>query len=171
MYEYYVDSNTEVFEAQEITEHVSKYIPSSVRMMAGSTTNTVLVQSLAEQDCLYVYKYSECQGKIQSAWQKFTIGGTSAIRGFDFVDSTLYLLIDHNSELYLEKLVLEEGYVDKGDGASLGEYFGWILLTQYYWIVIHLTLRVSHISTTLLTMLLLYLIYHCLYQLMMLLMM
>ncbi len=46
MYEYFVDNNTEVFEAQEITEHVSKYIPSSVRMMAGSTTqNTVLVQS------------------------------------------------------------------------------------------------------------------------------
>ena len=127
MYEYYVDSNTEVFEAQEITEHVAKYIPSTIRMMAGSTTqNTVLVQSLAEQSSLYVYKYFwSGKEKIQSAWQKFTLGGFDAIRGFDFVDSTLYLLVGRGGGLYLEKLVLEEGYVDKGDGASLGEYFGW----------------------------------------------
>ena len=157
MYEYYVDSNTEVFEAQEITEHVSKYIPSSVRMMAGSTTqNTVLVQSLSEQSSLYVYKYFwSGKEKIQSAWQKFTLGGTSAIRGFDFVDSTLYLLIDHNSELYLEKLILEEGYVDKGDGASLGEYFGWdsaypILLdcnTSYFEGVTHQYDAVNNVTT------------------------
>jgi len=127
MYEYYVDSNTEVFEAQEITEHVAKYIPSTIRMMAGSTTqNTVLVQSLAEQGSLYVYKYFwSGKEKIQSAWQKFTLGGNDPIRGFDFVDSTLYLLVSHSNELFLEKLVLEEGYVDKEDGASLGEYFAW----------------------------------------------
>ena len=157
MYEYYVDSNTEVFEAQEITEHVPKYIPSTIRMMAGSTTqNTVLVQSLAEQDSLYVYKYFwSGKEKIQSAWQKFTIGGNDPIRGFDFVDSTLYLLIDHDSELYLEKLVLEEGYVDKGDGASLGEYFGWdsaypILLdcnTSYFEGVTHQYDAVNNVTT------------------------
>jgi len=159
MYEYYVDSNTEVFEAQEITEHVPKYIPSTIRMMAGSTTqNTVLVQSAlpSEQDSLYVYKYFwSGKEKIQSAWQKFTIGGTSAIRGFDFVDSTLYLLIDHDSELYLEKLVLEEGYVDKRDGASLGEYFGWdsaypILLdcnTSYFEGVTHQYDAVNNVTT------------------------
>ena len=157
MYEYYVDSNTEVFEAQEITEHVSKYIPSSVRMMAGSTTqNTVLVQSLAEQSSLYVYKYFwSGKEKIQSAWQKFTIGGNDPIRGFDFVDSTLYLLVGRGGDLYLEKLILEEGYVDKGDGASLGEYFGWdsaypVLLdcnTSYFEGVTHQYDAVNNVTT------------------------
>ena len=62
MYEYYVDNNTELFEAQEITEHVPKYIPSlstkfNIRMMAGSTTqNTVLVQSHTQIQilCLFI---------------------------------------------------------------------------------------------------------------------
>jgi hypothetical protein len=124
MYEYYVDNNTEVFEAQEITEHVTKYIPSTIRMMAGSTTqNTVLVQSLAEQSSLYVYKYFwSGKEKIQSAWQKFTFNG-GVIRGFDFVDSTLYLLVSRGGSLYLEKLFLEEGYVDRRE--VFGEYFFW----------------------------------------------
>jgi len=124
MYEYYVDNNTEVFEAQEITEHVTKYIPSTIRMMAGSTTqNTVLVQSLAEQGSLFVYKYFwSGKEKIQSAWQKFTFNG-GVIRGFDFVDSTLYLLVSRGGSLYLEKLFLEEGYVDRRE--VFGEYFFW----------------------------------------------
>ena len=157
MYEYYVDSNTEVFEAQEITEHVAKYIPSTIRMMAGSTTqNTVLVQSLAEQSSLYVYKYFwSGKEKIQSAWQKFTLGGNDPIRGFDFVDSTLYLLVGRGGDLYLEKLILEEGYVDKGDGASLGEYFGWdsaypVLLdcnTSYFEGVTHQYDAVNNVTT------------------------
>ena len=157
MYEYYVDSNTEVFEAQEITEHVAKYIPSTIRMMAGSTTqNTVLVQSLAEQDCLYVYKYFwSGKEKIQSAWQKFTLGGNDPIRGFDFVDSTLYLLVSRGGDLYLEKLVLEEGYVDKRDGGALGEYFAWdpaypILLdcnTSYFEGVTHQYDAVNDVTT------------------------
>jgi len=155
MYEYYVDNNTEVFEAQEITEHVPKYIPSTIRMMAGSTTqNVVLVQSQSspDQSSLFVYKYFwSGKEKIQSAWQKFTFGGI--IRGFDFVDSTLYLFVNRNGGLYLEKLTLEEGYVDKREG--LGEYFAWdadypILLdcnTSYFEGITHQYDAVNNVTT------------------------
>ena len=154
MYEYYVDNNTEVFEAQEITEHVPKYIPSTIRMMAGSTTqNVVLVQSQSapDQSSLFVYKYFwSGKEKIQSAWQKFTFGGI--IRGFDFVDSTLYLFVNRSGGLYLEKLVLEEGYVDKG---ITGEYLFWnsaypILLdcnTSYYEGITHQYDAVNNVTT------------------------
>ena len=120
MYEYYVDSNTEVFEAQEITEHVSKYIPSTIRMMAGSTTqNTVVIQSDTTKrgslagSYLYIYKYFwSGKEKIQSAWQSFQFPYSDDILGFDFIDSTLYLFMQRGTNIILEKLILEEGIVD-----------------------------------------------------------
>ena len=73
MYEYFVDNNTEVFEAEEITSQVPKYIRTSIKRMAGSASESmVLLQDNRDPKILYVYKYFwSGKEKIQSAWQKW----------------------------------------------------------------------------------------------------
>ena len=92
VFEYFVDNNTEVFEAEEITSQVPKYIPSDIRAMAGSASESMVVlQNATDLKTLYVYKYFwSGKEKIQSAWQKWTFDDN--ITGFDFIDSTLYLI-------------------------------------------------------------------------------
>ena len=116
LYEYFVDNNTEVFTAQEVTEQVPRYIRSNVQRMAGSPIQSVICLKSdrgTEQDTLYVYKYFWSNNeKVQSAWQKFEFGHCNNICGFEFIDSTLYMLNHVGSVLQLEKLSFEDGHTE-----------------------------------------------------------
>ena len=111
MFEYFVDNNTEVFEAEEITSQIPKYIPSSIKRMAGSASESmVLLQDDTNQNLLYVYKYFwSGKEKIQSAWQKWEFDDN--VTGFDFIDSTLYLILDGKTlvEMPVENALTDEG--------------------------------------------------------------
>ena len=111
MFEYFVDNNTQVFEAEEITSQVPKYIPSSIKRMAGSASESmVLLQDNTNQNLLYVYKYFwSGKEKIQSAWQKWEFDDN--VTGFDFIDSTLYLILDGKTlvEMPVENALTDEG--------------------------------------------------------------
>jgi hypothetical protein len=111
MFEYFVDNNTEVFEAEEITSQIPKYIPSSIKRMAGSASESmVLLQDDTNQNLLYVYKYFwSNKEKIQSAWQKWEFDDN--VTGFDFIDSTLYLILDGKTlvEMPVENALTDEG--------------------------------------------------------------
>ena len=111
MFEYFVDNNTEVFEAEEITSQIPKYIPSSIKRMAGSASESmVLLQDDTNQNLLYVYKYFwSGKEKIQSAWQKWEFADN--VTGFDFIDSTLYLILDGKTlvEMPVENALTDEG--------------------------------------------------------------
>lgn len=111
MLEYFVDNNTEVFEAEEITSQVPKYIPTSIKRMAGSASESmVLLQSSTDLTTLYVYKYFwSGKEKIQSAWQKWTF--SDSITGFDFIDSTLYLILEGKQ---LVEMPVENALTDTG---------------------------------------------------------
>jgi len=114
LYEYYVDNNTEVFEATEITAQAPKYIPSDITHLVGTASeNMVICKSSTEARSLYVYKYYwQNKEKIQSAWMKFTY--SRDIRGFDFIDSDLYLITSDSTGLHLEKATMETGQTDTG---------------------------------------------------------
>ena len=111
MFEYFVDNNTEVFQAEEITAQVPKYIPSNILRMAGSASESmVLVQDDTNQKILYVYKYFwSGKEKVQSAWQKWEFADN--ITGFDFIDSTLYLILDGKQ---LVQMPVENALTDAG---------------------------------------------------------
>jgi hypothetical protein len=119
MYEYYVDNNTEVFDAEEVTQQVPKYIPNNVRKIAGSQAeNTLVVSTTDDLKTLYVYKYFwSNKEKIQSAWMKFTFDRD--VVGFDFIDSQLYMITKDTEGLHLEFLTLEDGLKDTGLDYSL----------------------------------------------------
>ena len=114
MYEYFVDNNTEVFDAEEVTQQVPKYIPKDVRKIAGSQAENTLVISTSEDlKTLYVYKYFwSNKEKIQSAWMKFSFDRD--VVGFDFIDSKLYMITKDTEGLHLEFLTLEDGLTDEG---------------------------------------------------------
>ena len=111
VFEYFVDNNTEVFEAEEITSQVPKYIPSDIRAMAGSASESMVVlQNATDLKTLYVYKYFwSGKEKIQSAWQKWTFDDN--ITGFDFIDSTLYLILNGQQ---LVEMPVENALTDTG---------------------------------------------------------
>jgi hypothetical protein len=119
MYEYFVDNNTELFDAEEVTQQVPKYIPNNVRKIAGSQQeNTICIGVDSDLKTLYVYKYFwSNKEKIQSAWMKFTFDRD--VVGFDFIDSKLYMITKDTEGLHLEFLTLEDGLTDEGLGYPL----------------------------------------------------
>ena len=119
MYEYFVDNNTELFDAEEVTQQVPKYIPNNVRKIAGSQAeNTLCIGVDSDLKTLYVYKYFwSNKEKIQSAWMKFTFDRD--VVGFDFIDSKLYMITKDDEGLHLEFLTLEDGLTDEGLGYPL----------------------------------------------------
>ena len=111
MFEYFVDNNTEVFEAEEITSQIPKYIPSKIKQMAGSASESmVLLQNATDAKTLFVYKYFwSGKEKIQSAWQKWTFDDD--VTGFDLIDSTLYLILNGKQlvEMPVENAITDDG--------------------------------------------------------------
>ncbi len=119
LYEYFVDNNTELFDAEEVTQQVPKYIPKDVRKIAGSQQeNTICIGVDSDLKTLYVYKYFwSNKEKVQSAWMKFTFDRD--VVGFDFIDSKLYMITKDDEGLHLEFLTLEDGLTDGDLGYSL----------------------------------------------------
>lgn len=114
VYEYFVDNNTETFNAEEITQQVPKYIPKDASKIIGSQAeNTLVIGTDADPTTLYVYKYFwSNKEKIQSAWMKFSFGRN--VVGFDFIDSQLFLFTQDTDGIHLEQLTLEDGLTDEG---------------------------------------------------------
>jgi len=107
-----LSANTETYDAVEVTEHVPAYIPSNIIAMAGTTSEDVIaLLSANEKGSLYIYNYFwNNNQKVLSAWSKFTF--TGEIRGIEFIDSSLFLLITNNGETNLVEMPLESGLSD-----------------------------------------------------------
>ena len=102
------------FDALEITAQVPKYLKGPVKAFAAATHENILC-AVTETDStsLYCYNYFNSRGeRVQSAWSKFTFGGS--IYSMFFRDTTLYLLIKYGTDLHLEKIQMETGLVDTG---------------------------------------------------------
>ena len=70
--EYFVDNDTNIFDASEITAQVPTYIKSNIVAMAGtSVENVIALVNDQNRKEVFVYKFSwQNKEKIQSAWQK-----------------------------------------------------------------------------------------------------
>ena len=110
--EYNLDEVTGVYDANEITAHVPKYIPNRIDKIVGSTSENILVcTTSANKKFLYVYKYFwQNREKLQSAWSRFEF--KSDIVGADFVNSDLYITIADGTNTYLEIVPMEVGNAD-----------------------------------------------------------
>jgi hypothetical protein len=116
IYEFFVNRDSDVFDASEITQQVPTYIEGNLRMMVGTATENVIVASSNENlNELYVYKYFwSNKEKIQSAWMRFDF--RKEIVGMGFIDSDLYVV---TKDGFLEKMAMEAGHKDTGLNYSL----------------------------------------------------
>lgn len=103
VYEIYTTSNSYAG-VRSITEHVSNYVPRNlVKLAAQPQNNIVCGLSEKERNVLYVYNYFNSDGnKVQSAWHKWKFDGL--ILGMDFIEHNLYLNIQYDDGVYLEKI-------------------------------------------------------------------
>jgi len=110
--EYYIDNDTAIFDAAEITAQVPTYVKSDVIVMAGTAVENVLaVVNNQNRKEIFIYKYFwQNKEKIQSAWQKFTLNRD--VVGLDFIESDLYILTNDTTSTYLEVLPMENDLQD-----------------------------------------------------------
>jgi len=109
-----VSSQRLSFEALEVTAPIPTYITGGITKMAASTKEDVLVVlATGSTQTLWVYKYFNNGGqRVQSSWFTFTLGPDAEIKNVDFIDSTLYMLIQRAEGVFLEKLSFEPGQKD-----------------------------------------------------------
>jgi|TARA_R100000084_G_scaffold38793_2_gene15566 hypothetical protein len=110
--EFSTNINTDSYDSLEITSHVPQYIPSNILDMAGSTTeNLICLVSSSDTKSMYVYKYYwSGEQKVLSSWSQFTF--PFDIRGFEFVESDLYIVATKNGKTELLVMPMEEKLVD-----------------------------------------------------------
>lgn len=96
--------NTDSKDAQEITTHVPTYIPNGVyKIIPSSIENILLFLTEGEENAVYVYKYLFIDSvRQQAAWSKWDF--QDKIYGGTFLDGYLYLVIDRNGTMCLEKM-------------------------------------------------------------------
>jgi hypothetical protein len=101
------------FEADDMTATVPQYIPGTIRQMAGSThENLLIIRSSLDTSSLFVYKYFQIgEQRVQSSWSKFTLSSGTILSSY-FIDSTLYIVVQRGSKTSLESMKLETGRVD-----------------------------------------------------------
>lgn len=96
--------NTDSKDAQDITSHVPSFVPNGVyKIVPSSAENILLFLTEGEEDSMYVYKYLFIDGvRQQASWSKWTFNGT--IYGASFVDGFLYVIMERNDYLCLERM-------------------------------------------------------------------
>ena len=94
-------------DAIDVTEQVPSYIPSKVFKITGSKANNIMLAiSEKELDTIYVYNsYYSGENKVQSAWHKWIFNDTK-ILNIDFNKHLLYLTVQYDDGIYLEKIDL-----------------------------------------------------------------
>ncbi|WP_163832017.1 phage nozzle protein [Spartinivicinus ruber] len=104
--EYYVDPESKVNDAADITSHCPTYIKGSVRHLSASSNEDMLL-TVTDQDpsSLYVYNYYwQGNEKLQSSWSRWEVDGV--ILAASFMESNIVLVVDRADGVCLERITL-----------------------------------------------------------------
>lgn len=86
-----------------VSDHVTDYIPSDVRMIADSPSLNMAV-AIGPANDLYIYQYFwSGVEKLQAAWHKWNYSGVTDFIGVAFFDDELHALVRRGSTITLEK--------------------------------------------------------------------
>ena len=112
--EYYVGDETQTYDAADITSHVPSYIPEGAFRLAGATNEDIIcLLTTGEQASIFVYKYYwSGDDKLQSSWSKWTFGSGVKVLDIAFINTDLYLVVQREDGVYLEKLSVEPNQKD-----------------------------------------------------------
>lgn len=114
LYEYYVDKDSETYDAIDLTAQVPAYMPSiSPDIIGSASENTIIAKSAVNPKQLFVYRFFwQGKDKIQSAWQRFDFDNN--ILGMCCIESTVYLITYDGTNRCLETLELAPGQAETG---------------------------------------------------------
>lgn len=118
MREFFIASDTDTKQADDITANVPVFIPKNVFKITSATNENILaILSSDTPNCIYIYQYYVSSGKrLQSAWHKWDYGSTSTdnILNIDFIENTLIIVNERSDGVYLEKVDVSPARVDTG---------------------------------------------------------
>jgi hypothetical protein len=108
--EYFVESDTVILDASDVTAHVPKYIPKNLTKMVASSNEDLLVAfSVDDPTNLYVYKwYWSGSDKLISSWSTWSMPTGSSILDISLIENRLYLIISRSDGVFVE--VINIGY-------------------------------------------------------------
>ena len=114
--EFSLNKTTDVYESNEITEQIPRYIPKDITYFSGSLSQNLLgILSKDEDQSLYMYRYFFSENKkVLSSWFKWDFD--VKIRGFEFIDSTLYIVATDvaNTQTFILNIPLNFDGEDEG---------------------------------------------------------
>ena len=111
-------SNADNMDAEDVSAHVPSYIPTGVFSMDTSTLdNLTAILTDGDPGAVYLYKTTwKDERKVQSAWFRWNLDDYTAqgvtVLSADFIGSVLYLLVQRNSKVFLEKVQILPNRVD-----------------------------------------------------------
>lgn len=114
--EYFVqEGDANSTDAADVTAHVPEYLPASIFRLTGNSNEDILFalsDSAGERGRLYVYKFFwDNEGKAQSSWSYWELGGGGTILTASVLDNELFLLVDRPEGAFLERVDVEDGAV------------------------------------------------------------
>jgi len=111
---YALGGDGDVFEADDITAAVPRYISGNALQISSSTLEDVLViLGDGARDRVYIYKYLwGGQEKLQSSWSTYTFGSGATVLSAEWIENTLYLVIQRTEGVFLEKMVISSRVTD-----------------------------------------------------------
>ena len=114
--EYFVEADTQVNNASDVTSHCPKYVPGNISSLEASSNEDMLVALSGEEpNKLFVYKYFYGQeGKLQSSWSRWVFGEADNILNISFVQNRMYVIVERDGDgVFLEQIDLESGAADE----------------------------------------------------------
>lgn len=111
---YSVQDVTQVKNSEDISSHIPSYIPNGVNHMCGSTTeNFLLLLTEQEQHKIYMYKFLYLNEELaQQSWSHWDFGVGTRILCCALSGSTLHLIMDTPSGVFLEKMTFTQHTID-----------------------------------------------------------
>jgi len=104
--EYFVVPDTAANDAANITAHCPQYVPTGMKVMAGSSKYDMLFMATGSDNIIYVYSfYWQGEEKAQSAWHKWVM--PENVINMAMVDSTLAVMTVDEGVMKLHHIVLE----------------------------------------------------------------
>jgi hypothetical protein len=107
--EYYIQPDSLLNDAADITAHAPQYVPSGhIQMAACNSLDMLMVNSDADPDTIFIYKYFWAgEEKAQAAWSKWQMSGD--VLGIGIIGTVAYIVIvdTDSGEITLESMELE----------------------------------------------------------------
>jgi hypothetical protein len=116
VHEYYVDSESSVKDANDVTAHVPRFIPANVNQLVVCQPENMLVAlSKNRKNSLYVYGYFwNGPEKMMSSWSRWDFPTDSEILSISFIESVLWMTLRRGGKVVMESMDLAPGATSSG---------------------------------------------------------